>query len=116
MFLIDDILLMPARGLLAVFQELHNAAEQEFANEGEAIRTELNQLYMMLETGQITEEEFDRQEKELLDRLDEFETRGGASAEEEEADEDAEEREADEEIETAAEVGDSQEAMVEVSA
>ena len=116
MFLIDDILLSPARGLLAIFRELHNAVEQEFTNEAEAIRAELSELYMMLETGQITEEEFDRQEKEFLDRLDEFETRGGESAEEEEADEDAEEREADEEIETEAEVGEGLEAAVEVGA
>ena len=116
MFLIDDILLMPARGLLTVFRELDNAAQQELANEGEAIRTGLSELYMMLETGRITEVEFERQEKELLDRLDEFEARGGASAEEEEADEDAEDWEADEEIETEAEDGEDLEAGVEVGA
>jgi hypothetical protein len=114
MFLIDNILLFPAHGLLAVFRELNNAVQQEFANEGEAIRTALSELYMMLETGQVTEEEFDRREKELLDRLDEFETRGGMSAEEEDIDDDAEERQTDEEIETEAEVGDSQEAEVAV--
>jgi hypothetical protein len=31
---------------------------------------------MMLETGRITEDEFDTREKELLDRLDEIQERG----------------------------------------
>lgn len=100
MFLVDDILLLPARGLLAVFREVHNAAQQEYANEAEAIRTELSELYMMLETGRLTEAEFDQREKELLDRLEEVEARG-------EAGEDTEETEADEagaEIEDAHEV------------
>lgn len=118
MFLLDDILLMPAHGLLTVFRELDKAVHQEFANEGEAIRTELSELYMMLETGQITEEEFDRQEKELLDRLDDFEERRESTdAEEadedteeageddaEEADEDADETQTDEQLDAEAEV------------
>jgi hypothetical protein len=70
MFLIDDILLSPAKGLLWVFQEIHDAAQQELAGEGETITAALSELYMRLETEQITEVEFDAQEKVLLDRLD----------------------------------------------
>ena len=70
MFLIDDILLAPAKGLLWVFKEIQHAAEAEQANEAESITTKLSDLYMMLETGQITEAEFDATEKTLLDRLD----------------------------------------------
>jgi hypothetical protein len=70
MFLIDDILLSPAKGVLWVFQEIHDAAQQEFAGESETITAALSELYMRLETGQITEAEFDAQEKTLLDRLD----------------------------------------------
>jgi hypothetical protein len=70
MFLIDDILLAPAKGVLWVFQEIHDAAQQELAGESEAITAALSELYMRLETGQITEMEFDAQEKVLLDRLD----------------------------------------------
>jgi hypothetical protein len=71
MILIDDILLFPLRGVAFIFREIHNAAQQEVANEADAIRTELRELYMMLETGRMTDEEFDAREKELLDRLDE---------------------------------------------
>jgi hypothetical protein len=70
MFLVDDILLSPAKGLLWVFREIHDAAQQELAGESEAITASLSELYMRLETEQITEAEFDAQEKMLLDRLD----------------------------------------------
>jgi hypothetical protein len=70
MFLIDDILLSPAKGLLWVFREIHDAAQQELAGESENITAALSELYMRLETGQITETEFDAQETTLLDRLD----------------------------------------------
>lgn len=70
MLLIDDILFSPVRGLLWIFKELSNTVDKEMANEAESITAELSELYMMLETGKITEEEFDAQEKEFLDRLD----------------------------------------------
>jgi Gas vesicle protein G len=70
MFLIDDLLLAPVKGILWVFEEIRNAAEQELAGESDAITTALSELYMKLESGRITEAEFDAQEKVLLDRLD----------------------------------------------
>jgi gas vesicle protein GvpG len=75
MFLIDDILLAPARGVLWIFEEIHKAAEEELANESEFITTELRNLYLQLETETITEKEFDIKEKILLDRLDAIEER-----------------------------------------
>jgi hypothetical protein len=76
MLIIDDILLFPVRSILWIFREIHNAAQQELATEAEAITAELSELYMMLETGRITEDEFDTREKELLDRLDAIQERG----------------------------------------
>ncbi len=73
MLVVDDILLSPVKGLIWVFKEMLNAAQQEIAGEAETITTRLSELYMMLETGSITEEEFDAQEMILLDRLDEIE-------------------------------------------
>jgi hypothetical protein len=84
MFLVDDILLAPARGLFWVFKEIHRAAEEEQANEAEAITTKLSELYMMLETGQMTEAEFDAEEKALLDRLDAIKEREGSEEEDDE--------------------------------
>ena len=70
MFIVDDVLLSPMKGILWVFREIHDAAQQELAGESEAITAALSELYMKLETGQITEAEFDAREKVLLDRLD----------------------------------------------
>ena len=55
-----------------MFRQIHNAAEEEFLDE-EGISNQLSELYMMLETGKITEEEFNEKEGILLDRLDEIE-------------------------------------------
>jgi hypothetical protein len=70
MFLVDDLLLSPVKGVIWIFREIHDAAQQELAGESEAITVALSELYMKLETGQISEAEFDAQEKVLLDRLD----------------------------------------------
>lgn len=83
MLIIDDILFAPFRGLSWIFREIHNAAQQEFDNEAEAVTAELSELYMMLETGRITEAEFDAREKELLDRLEELKAREDQGEEEE---------------------------------
>jgi hypothetical protein len=80
MFLVDDILLAPAKGLLWVFREIHDAAQQELAGESETITAALSELYMRLETEQITEAEFDAQEKVLLDRLDRLQVEEKAAA------------------------------------
>jgi len=76
MLIIDDILLFPIHGILWTFREIHNAALQELDTEAESITAELSELYMMLETGKLTEAEFDAREKELLDRLDEIQEHG----------------------------------------
>ena len=86
MLVIDNILLFPLRSLLSVFREIHKAVEQEYENEGEAIRTELRELYMRLETNQITEKEFDDTEKVLLDRLDQIEARDAGADDESDTD------------------------------
>ena len=72
MFLIDDILLSPAKGLFYIFKQIHKAAEEEFLDE-ESVSAELSELYMMLETGKITEEEVNNRESELLNRLEQIE-------------------------------------------
>jgi hypothetical protein len=86
MLIIDDVLLFPARSLMFIFREIQSAAEQEAANEADSIRIELVELYMMLETGRITEEEFDAKEERLLQVLDDIER---AAAEDDEESEDA---------------------------
>lgn len=62
-------------------------------NETEEITAQLRELYMMLETGRLTEAEFDEQEGPLLDRLDAIHERqqAGLTEEEDVSDEDGNE-------------------------
>lgn len=73
MFLIDDLLLSPFKGLRFIANAVHDAAQDEIANRRTALRDELNDLYMQLEVGEITEEEFEAREDEVLDALDALE-------------------------------------------
>lgn len=79
MFIIDDLLLSPAKGFMWLVRELHNAAEQEFENEREEVMRGLQSLHMRLEAGQMDEEEFEELEAQLLDRLEELDAREGES-------------------------------------
>lgn len=82
MVLVDDLLTFPIRSLFWIFREIHNAAQEELANENESITAELSNLYMRLETGKISEEEFAGEEKTLLERLDRMQERGRGLQEE----------------------------------
>ena len=70
MLLIDKLLLSPIYATIWAARQVDNAIQQERAAEPEKITADLSELYMMLETGQLTEAEFGVREKELLDRLD----------------------------------------------
>lgn len=70
MLLVDDILCFPVKSVLWIFDEIRNAAEEALESEADAITGQLQQLYRMLESGAITESEFDDRETELLDRLE----------------------------------------------
>lgn len=95
MFLVDDILMAPFKGVLWIFEEIHKAAKQERQGESESITAELQKLYMLLESGSISEEEFDQREAHLLDRLDSLQETG-AVIEEDEEDEDEYDEDEDE--------------------
>ncbi|WP_228992185.1 gas vesicle protein GvpG [Streptomyces sp. DH8] len=75
MGLISSILtlpLAPVRGTAWVLDQVVQAAEQEYYDP-EPVRAHLAQLEQDLNNGLIDDEEFDRLEDELLDRLDEIE-------------------------------------------
>ena len=69
MFLIDDLLLLPVKGFLGIFKEIHEMAEREVSDEG-YIRERLMELQLRFELDEIGEEEYTRQEKELMARLE----------------------------------------------
>jgi hypothetical protein len=91
MLFIDDLLLAPLHGLMWVFREIDDIAEKELAGEGAEVTRELSELYLRLDSGAISEDEFTAEESRLLDRLDAIETRDGPEEDEEGDDEDPEE-------------------------
>jgi hypothetical protein len=82
MVLVDDLLKLPITGLVWIARQVQNAAQEELANESESVTAELSDLYMRLETGRISEEEFAGEEKTLLERLDRMQERGRGLQEE----------------------------------
>jgi len=73
MFIVDDLLMAPMKGLVWICEQIQEAAEQEQAGEADNITIELQKLYRSLESGSITEQEFEQRESKLLDRLDSIE-------------------------------------------
>lgn len=72
MFIVDDILKFPFTGLMFIVKEIANAAAQEQAQQRTDLMAELTSLHRRLESGEISEDEFDEQEEILLDRLEQM--------------------------------------------
>lgn len=70
MFIIDDLLLLPARMFIDIVEKIRDMAENELYGE-DKIKEELIKLQMMLETGEIIEEEYNKAEGILMKRLEE---------------------------------------------
>jgi hypothetical protein len=101
MLLVDDILFSPIKGINWIFKKVHELAQEELVGEADRLRESLTELYMQLEAGQITEEEFEQQETLLLDRLDALDEDDNmiGDAEDEEGDEEDEDEDEDEDDE-----------------
>jgi hypothetical protein len=69
MFLIDDILLAPLNGIIWLGKKINEVAEREFSDEG-LIKEKIMEVQMKFEMDQISEKEYNKQEAELLARLD----------------------------------------------
>ena len=69
MFLIDDILLAPLNGLIWLSKKIDEITEKEFSDEG-LIKEKLMEVQMKFEMDKISEKEYNKQEAELLARLD----------------------------------------------
>lgn len=69
MFLIDDILLAPLKGVIWLGKKINEIVEKELFDEGR-IKEKLIELQFRFELEEISEEEYKKQEKDLLERLD----------------------------------------------
>lgn len=70
MIIIDSLLAAPLRGLLFVLEKVHEAVQKEIEADEQTIMADLAALHHALDSGVITEAEFDVREQVLLDRLD----------------------------------------------
>jgi len=70
MFIIDDLLLAPLKMFTELAERIRDMAENELYGE-DKIKEELVKLQMMLEIGEITEEQYNETEGILMKRLEE---------------------------------------------
>lgn len=69
MFILDSILLAPLKGLAWLGEKLDEIAQRELSDEG-FIKEQLMALQLRFELDEISEQEYNKKEQELLDRLD----------------------------------------------
>jgi len=69
MFLIDDILFAPLKGVLFIGGKINELIENEMSDEG-AVKERLMALQLKFEMDEIDEEEYDKREDELLRLLE----------------------------------------------
>lgn len=72
MFLIDDILLAPLKGVIWLGKKIDEVVEKELFDPGR-IKEKLMDLQFKFELDEISEKEYKKKEKELLARLDAIE-------------------------------------------
>lgn len=68
MLVVDDVLLFPLKGLIGVFEKIHQMAKKETSDEKYALE-KLMELQLRYEMDEISEEEFKREEAKLQAKL-----------------------------------------------
>jgi hypothetical protein len=72
MLLIDDLLLMPISGFKFIMRTLAKVAEEQYTDDA-PIKQRLLELQLALEAGDISEDEYVKQEGEIIRQLREIE-------------------------------------------
>ena len=68
MFIIDDILLAPIKGIVWIGKKIEEVAKRETSDKSK-IQEQLLELQMRLELEEITESEYEKEETRLLKEL-----------------------------------------------
>ena len=68
MFILDDILFSPLKGLVWLADKVDEVAQKELYDK-DTLKAKLMELQLRFELDEISEEEYTRQEGELLERL-----------------------------------------------
>jgi hypothetical protein len=69
MFILDDILLSPVKGLIWIAEQIDEVANKELTDEGQ-LMDKLMELQLRFELDEIDVDEYSKLESELLERLD----------------------------------------------
>ncbi|NQU86935.1 MAG: gas vesicle protein GvpG [Mariniphaga sp.] len=69
MFIIDDLLMAPLKGIIFLGKKINEVIEKEMSDEG-SIKERLMALQLKFEMDEIDEEEYDKREDELLELLE----------------------------------------------
>ncbi len=80
MIIIDSLLAAPLRGLMFVLEKINEAVQEEAEAEERTIMADLSALHRALDSGAITEADFDGREQKLLDRLDHLHSQRASDA------------------------------------
>jgi hypothetical protein len=72
MLLIDDLLLMPISGFKFIFRTLQKVAEEQYTDDA-PIKERLLELQLALDSGEITEKQYVKEEAEIMRQLREIE-------------------------------------------
>lgn len=72
MFFVDDLVMSPFKGFLFLAREVAKAVEQEAEQERAEVMSQLSLLHSRIEKGEITDDEFEEMETQLLDRLEQL--------------------------------------------
>ena len=69
MFLIDDVVLSPLKGLLWLGEKIGDLCDKEISDDGRVMER-LMALQLKFELDEISEEEYSKQEKEILAQVE----------------------------------------------
>jgi len=69
MFLLDDIVLAPLKGIIFIGKKIDELMQKEISDEGR-IKERLMELQLKFEMDEITVDEYDKREEELLDMIE----------------------------------------------
>ncbi|MHB1101898.1 MAG: gas vesicle protein GvpG [Devosia sp.] len=68
--MLGSLVFAPFHGLAFIFREIAKAVDKDREAQREQVMASLRELHRGIETGSLTEAEFQRQEKTMLDRLE----------------------------------------------
>ena len=69
MIIIDDLLALPFKGIWGAFERIQELAEQEMTGSEDTLKEELLRIQTLYELDQISEKEYLRKEKEVIEKL-----------------------------------------------